>query len=396
MKILMITPYLPYPLLSGGQVRSYNLIRQLSKRHKITLFTFIRKEEERQNLSELLKYCQKVRVFKRRPAFSLFNIILSGISYYPFLMSLYWDPQVKKEIGLELENERYDLIHVETFYVMHLLPQTPLPVVLAEQNIEYQVYKKFSDQSNLFLRPFLYLDVLKMRIWEEFFWQKAKKIVVASVSDLRVIKKRVSGPPLALVANGVDLDYFKNLKKEKHANPIILFVGNFKWLQNRDAVSFLITKIWPKIKRIAPKVQLLIVGRDASESLKKTISRTGAILREDVLEIKEVYQRANVLLAPIRIGGGTKFKILEAMAAGVPVVTTKEGIEGLEVKNGREVLVGDSPGDLAEKVIEVLKNKDLRIDLIKKARAKVLRIYNWQTIGERLDDVYREVGSGKN
>lgn len=393
MRILMVTPYLPYPLLSGGQIRSYNLIKNLAKSHKITLFSFIRKEEERKFLPKLLRYCQKIKVFKRRKAFSLFNILMAGISYYPFLMCLYWDPKVKKEIKEEIESEDYDLLQAETFYVMHILPKTQLPVVLAEQNIEYQVYKRFADRANLFLKPFLYFDVAKIKLWEEFFWQKAKKVIAASTLDEKIIEDKIK-TKVNLVPNGIDPDYFKNLAQKPHEFPTILFVGNFKWLQNRDTVSFLISEIWPKIKKQILKAKLLIVGRDAPQKLKEAITESGAILKEDVSEIADVYQISDLLLAPIRIGGGTKFKILEAMAAGLPVVTTKEGIEGLEVEDGKEVLVGREASQLVEKVVEILKDGDLKNNLTTKARTLVFEKYNWQTVSQKFDQVLKEAVSG--
>jgi len=389
MRVLMITPYLPYPLYSGGQIRSYNLIKILSKKHQISLFSFIRSEEERRHLPKLLEYCQEIKVFKRRPAFSPSSVLLAGLSFYPLLMGLYWDPKVKKEISQELESGKYDLIHAETFYVTHLLPSDLMPVVLSEQNIEWQVYKRFADRAKFFLKPLLYYDIAKIKIWEEFFWQKAKKVVVASILDQKVIEKKI-GKEVGLVPNGVDLDYFKNLTPQPHRFPTILFVGNFKWLENRDAVSFLVSEVWPEIRKEIPGAKLLIVGRDAPPRLKESILASGAELKEDVQEIKDVYQITDLLLAPIRIGGGTKFKILEAMAAGVPVVTTKEGIEGLKVKDGQEVLVGKETKDLVEKVTKVLRDEDLRNNLIKKARAKVSQNYNWQIIAQSLDYIWQE------
>src|SRR3989338_11157532 len=133
MKILMLTPYLPYPPSSGGQVRSYNLIRELYKKHDITLFCYIRDDKERQFIPELEKYCKKVEVFKRRTAWSPFNILLAGLSFYPFLVAIYLSRAFKKAIARELEAGKYDLIHSETFYVMPNIPKTEVPIFLVEQ-----------------------------------------------------------------------------------------------------------------------------------------------------------------------------------------------------------------------------------------------------------------------
>lgn len=142
MRILMITPYLPYPLYSGGQIRSYNIIKQLAKKHEITLFSVIRDEKENQYIGELEKYCKRVATFYRGKAFTLNHILASGFSSYPFILQVYKLPALQEAIEKELLDNSYDLIHVETFYVMHNLPKTHVPVVLFEQNIEYQVYRR--------------------------------------------------------------------------------------------------------------------------------------------------------------------------------------------------------------------------------------------------------------
>src|SRR3990167_3248124 len=137
MKILMLTPYLPYPLLSGGQIRSYNLLKNLSRKHDITLFSFIRKNEEQAHIPELQKFCRKVVVFKRRPAWDIRNLIISGLTAYPFLVSIYISHTLRTQVTKELQDNDYDLIHAETFYVMPNIPKTNIPTLLVEQTIEY-------------------------------------------------------------------------------------------------------------------------------------------------------------------------------------------------------------------------------------------------------------------
>src|SRR3972149_9391079 len=176
MKILMITPYFPYPLVSGGQIRTYNLLKNLSQKHKITLASFVRDKKETKYLNELKPFCQKVIIFKRRKAWSPVNILLSAITPFPFLVSIYFDPKVKRAIKNELENQNYDLIHAETFYVMPNIPQTNIPILLVEQVIEYLVYQRFVESLPawaIFIKPFLQLDVAKIKWWEKYYWRRA-------------------------------------------------------------------------------------------------------------------------------------------------------------------------------------------------------------------------------
>src|SRR3990172_6692882 len=168
MKVLMLTPYLPFPPSSGGQIRSYNLLKYLSKKHEITLFCYIRSREEEKFIPLLKKYCTKIRVFKRRPAWHPLNILLAGLSPYPFLVCIYLSRAFRKAVSVELKENRYELIHAETFYVMTNIPSTRIPTLLVEQTIEYLVYKHFVDNlKNIFLRALLGIDVAKLKFWEK-------------------------------------------------------------------------------------------------------------------------------------------------------------------------------------------------------------------------------------
>ena len=186
----MITPYLPFPLVSGGQIRTYNLLKNLSSKHEITLASFIRDSSEEKYLSELEPFCKKVILFKRRKAWSPLNILLSAVTPYPFLVSIYYGISVKRKIQKELEEQNYNLIHAETFYVMPNIPKTNVPILLVEQVIEYLVYQRFVEslpKFALFLKLPLMFDVAKIKIWERTYWKKAKRLAAMSQEDKKFI-----------------------------------------------------------------------------------------------------------------------------------------------------------------------------------------------------------------
>ncbi len=394
MKILMITPYLPYPLVSGGQIRTYNLLKNLAPKHQITLASFIRDSSEEKYLGQLKPYCQKVILFKRRKAWSPLNILLSGITPYPFLVSIYFDTKVKNQIKKELENEKYDLIHAETFYVMPNIPQTKIPIFLVEQVIEYLVYQRFVESLPawaMFLKPLLFLDVAKIKWWENHYWRKAKRLAAMSQEDQQFINNSNPNLQVDVVANGVDTEYFSKTKRKELKNSTVLFVGNFKWLPNRDAAKFLVKEIWPKIKSEVKDARLWIVGRNPPEDILK-LAANDINVDDSIEDIREAYGKSHVLLAPIRNGRGTKYKILEAMATKTPIVGTRLAIEGINIKNGRDALVAQSSQDLAHATVEILKNPSLGKKLATSAYDLVSHDYNWKKISSELDRIYKEVG----
>lgn len=392
MKILMITPYLPYPLFSGGQIRSYNLLKNLSPKHEITLFSFIRRDEEKKYIDELLKFCSRVEVFKRRPAWSLTNILFAGASLYPFLVAIYYSRRLRRKIAQELTQNKYDLIHAETFYVMPNIPKTSVPRLLVEQTIEYLVYQHFVEEFKpFFLKPLLYFDVAKIKFWEKHFWRGADRVIAMSEADKTVMEKDVPSLRVDIVPNGVDAAVFARIRPEEHPIPTVLFVGNFRWLQNREAALLLVKGIWPKIKKNLGKARLWIVGRNPTQDI-KNLARNDILVDESVENIEQAYKKADLLLAPLLGGGGTRFKILEAMASGLPVVTTPMGIEGITARDGQEVLIAQTPAELARAALRLLRDKPLAQEISGAARNLVCRKYGWQDIAQSLDRIYQEVG----
>lgn len=388
MKILMLTPYLPYPLFSGGQIRSYNLLKNLSQKHEITLFSFIRSGKEQQYLSNLKPFCKKVVMFKRRQAWDPRNLLLALFTPYPFLVSIYLSRHFRRAISQELAGGNYDLIHAETFYIMPNLPHTSVPTLLVEQTIEYLVYQQFVRDFKLWLlKPLLYFDVLKINLWEKYYWRQATRLAAMSDSDKQIMTESVKDKKVDVVANGVDVKFFSRVKPKP--GQVVLFIGNFKWLPNRDAAQFLAKAIWPKICSRLPQAQLLIVGRNPTKEILK-LAQAGVRIEGDVADIRSAFAQASVLLAPIRNGRGTKYKVLEAMASGLPVVTTKLGIEGIDA--GGSVLVAESALDLAKLSIRVLADRDLAGRLAAKAKKIVYNRYNWETISDRLNLVYQQLG----
>ena len=394
----MLTPYLPYPPSSGGQVRSYNLIKNLAKRHEITLFSLIKYDEERDFIPKLEVFCKKVCVFKRsEKPWTLGNILRTGFGSYPFLVVRNLSAEEKRAVAKELKESAFDLIHAETFYVMPHIPPTKVPILLVEQTIEYRVYQHYARTCRFLpFRPLLFVDILKLRIWESRFWKKATKVVAVSEADKKEMRRIVPSLDVGIVPNGAgeDLAMLWGKRRPNFNRPIIFYQGNFLWLQNVEAAKILAKEIFPLIKKEIPEAVCWIVGQGVREKI-SNLEGEGIKIRDlatyDIEGVIEAYQKATVFVGPLAGPGGTRLKILGAMAAGVPVVTSSVGITGIEAKDGREVLVGDTPEDLAEAAVCLLKDRKLYTKIASAARELVNAQYNWEKIAERLDRIYREV-----
>lgn len=393
MKLLMLTPYLPYPLLTGGQTRSYNLIKRLAALgHEITLFSLVKNDDERKYVGELQKYCKEVQVFRRsEKPWTVKNILRTGFSFYPFLVVRNWAKGEKNAIEKKIKEEKFDLIHAETFYVMPHIPKTSIPILLVEQTIEYLVYRHFVDGFRfLLIKPFLYIDVIKMKFWELRYWKIATKVVAMSDEDKKTMMRELNGLDVDIVPNGVDSEYFGRKVAGKSKEPVVLYLGNFTWLQNREAVEVLLKKVWPKIKLQLLQAKLWIVGKGAKSFFANLESID--IKVEEVVDVREAYQSASVLVAPIYGGGGTRYKNFEAFASSLPVVTTSIGIRGTEAVDGVEVIIRDDPEKIAEAAVELLTNEKMYKKIAENARKMVSSKYDWDPIARRLSNIYEDLG----
>lgn len=398
MKILMLTPYLPYPPSSGGQIRSFNLIKQLSKKHKITLYSLIKHEEEKRYVSELEKYCEQVKVFKRaeRP-WTLTNILRTGFSLYPFVVIRNFSEKEKEAVKGILGKENFDLIHAETFYVCPHLPDTLVPIVLVDQTIEYQVYQHFVENFRFwFIKPLLWIDVLKIKYWETYFWKKAARAVAVSESDAKKMINAARNLHVSVVHNGAGEDLMESVSL--HNCKIILFMSNYDWMQNIEAARILAKEVFPQILEKIPDAKLKIVGQH-TEKIAELVSEKVEVVDlkiEDIEGVKKAYHESGVLVAPLYGPGGTRLKILGAMAAKLPVITTPIGIEGIDAKDGETALVGKTPQGLADLVVKLLEDKDLYKKIANNARKLVEDKYSYPAIAKKLDAIYQEVQHEKN
>ena len=398
MKILMLVPYLPTITMSGGQTRWYNIIKYLAKKHDITLFSLIKDESEKQFIPELKKYCKKVEVFYRpKKPWTIRNIFLSVFGPFPLLVIRNSSLEERRAIRKEILREKYDLIHAETFYVMPHLGKTSVPTILVEQTIWHDVYKHHVvNEIPFFLRPFFMQDVLKVKFWEKYYWSKADRLFAVSEEDKGAMLKLVPKKEVGIIPNGVDCQFFTEKRREKRLPPRILYgVTNFEWLQNEEAAKILIEEVWPRIKKSYQNAKVWIVGRKMPSWLRNLSKNEDVEVTENIPDARDAYRRASVMVAPIKGAGGTRLKILEAMATGLPVISTSVGVAGLKLTDKVNVLIADTPADLAERTIMLLKDERLSEIIGEAGRKHVQKNFDWESIVKLHDPIYRELAKRK-
>lgn len=396
MNILFVSAVLPYPLTSGGQTRIYNLLKHLAKKHTITLVSFIREESERAHRPDL-GFCRDVVMVMRGAGWQMKYLARAISSTYPMLLATYDNARMRSVLSTLLAQKQFDLVHLEPFYVFPSVPKTDIPVVVSEHNIESEVYAGYVRRFSLVpLRPLLFLDVLKLRHWEQRVWRRARAVTAVSKEDARVIGTQ-TGKAVPVVANGVDTKAFPfNTNKRKGKGPRLLFVGDFRWFPNRDAANRLIRDIWPRVRAQYKDASLRVVGRHLSSSLAARMKRKGAQAQANVANIAREYADADILVAPHEIAGGTKFKMLEAMASGVAIVTTPEGMAGLAAQAGVHYLMAKTPTEAVAQIAKIWENREVWDKLTGQGRELVETHYSWDAIAQTLDSVWRHTHEKHN
>ncbi len=401
MKILFLSLRCPYPPHRGDRIRSYNFIKQLSKQHAITLVYFAETETDIESAKHLEPFCERVECVRFHRSFAYLNTGVHCLSRHPLQLHYWYAPQMQRKINQLLAQERFELIHAQLFrmgqYVTEV--QGPAKVLDLCDSLALNLNRRAALERNPWLakikldctpkRFLVKLEEKRVQRYEVDIMKAFDCGTVVARFDRDYLLKQDDSLNLSIVPMGVDLGYFQAEPVEAPA-PVLLFTGTMNYFPNADAATYFCDEIFPRIRERHPQVCFYVVGNRPSEPVKRLEAQEGVVVTGYVPDVRPYFQKASVFVAPLRAGSGIQTKNLEAMAMGVPVVTTSVGAMGLEADVGKELLVADTPEDFAEQVIYLLDNEDLRKTFSQTARTRVETNYSWEAIGDRLEHVYAQ------
>ncbi len=397
MRILFLSTRSPYPLISGHSLRTYHILKGAAEEHDVTLVTFVQHPEhelKRENLEHLRSFCTAVHPFPvpsdtSRGALAL-TLVLNLFSRLPFVAHKYDSPGIRKKIREILAGERIDLVHVDLLPLAVYLDEFPaLPRILVNHNVEsVRLHRWFQTERNLFKKAFLGYQWLKLRAFERRAMNRFDCCVTVSETDTRLLRDMGVEKPMVVVPNGTDTDFFKPSGKPPVPDSVLWF-GHMDVHTNRDAVLYFWNDIYPLLRERKPDAVVSFVGTAPPAEIADA-ARNSPLVKAPgfVDDIRPYVDEAAVIIVPIRIGSGTRLKILDAMAMGKAIVSTSVGCEGLAVTDGENISIADTPRDFVERIECLLCNEDVRRSLSDNAR-KLAQTYDWRLINMLQKDAYR-------
>jgi len=402
MKILFLSQIVPYPPHGGVLQRGYNLIREISKYNKVHLLAYVHpdtlksSEEVEKARTELLKYCELVEFFplwvKKSPLHKVVGLAFGAVSSLPFSVLAHKSRTMQIAIRSLSSKESYDVVHFDTLALIQFDPQLRKAAkVLVHHNIESTLMERRADaERTLPARKYLHRQAQCLRRYEYLTSKAVSVNVVVSESDGSLLRAINPLATVAVVPNGVDIDYFS--PNDESETMSLIYTGGMNMFANRDAVLYFLKYSWPLVRAEEPKAKFYAVGQDPpKELLEFAETDKHVVVTGFVDDVRPYISQSAVYVVPLRVGGGTRLKILDAMAMRKAIVSTSIGCEGLEITPNKNLLIADDPVQFAGHILRLLRNTEERKRLGLAARQLVETSYSWETIGKTQQAVYEGV-----
>jgi len=393
-RVLVVTPYLAVPPDFGGASRVYHLVRQLATRHEIIALSLVGPGDDLRGAEAELGRIVPVPVaatarvppgVTRRRA-----QLASLVSPHSFQHRFYVHRALQERLERLVATEAIDLVQFEFSQMgLHRVPGG-VPSILDVHNVEHDVLRQAAARGELLRRIFNQIEYRKFRREEVAAWRRATACVATSAADA-VVVERATGRSVAVVPNGVDLSSFPRAPLAGTDPAALVFVGAMRYRPNAEAACWFVEAVLPEVRRVLPGATLALVGADPPDEVRALAATAGVTVTGTVPDVRPWLRTAGTVVVPLLSGGGTRLKILEAFAAGRPVVSTTLGAAGLAVRDGEHLLIADTPVEFVGALTRLAADPELRQRLGDAAFALVVARYQWSAVAQELDAVYDRV-----
>ncbi len=396
MKILFLTPTLPYPPDMGGKIVVFNTLRRLYPKHELHLLSFIQSGQERY-IENLRLYCKSIQVVPISIEFRFSQLISNLFLRLPYTIHKYSSSEMEAKFRQLIETVKPDLVQVEHLHLFQYVHNkwSP-PAVLREHNVESLLMKRYSESArNPFARAYARIQYRKLLNYENRAIKYASLCLTLTEDDRKELRRISSSNKIEVLPPGVDFDYFRPLPT-KRDNNAILFLGNLIYKPTQEALFFFLKRIWPLVLEKRPHLRLVQIGRCPIAILEKIKNTKNLEVCGLVKDIRPIVSSCSLLVVPFTIGSGIRIKILEAMAMKLPVVSTSVGCEGIGLTDQEDCLLADEPEDFANKIGLLIDDQRLAEQIANRAHDFVRSNYDWDKIIDKLNNIYQMITGSLN
>ena len=399
MHLLFLTPQLPYPPHQGTSIRNWGLISQLSKRHTISLLSFASEPQIPTQLSERCARVVTLATPKRSSSRRVSDLVLGRAD----LARRLWSPAFARALSDWLERERFDGVQIEGLELANYRDAVRVhrvPFVYDAHNAEHVIQHRAAAadggrRGRRLAALYSSLQEPRLKALERALCREASGVSAVSDEDAAALRSLVPQVSPVVVPNGIDLCAY-DLPAPVAIEPgRVVFTGKMDYRPNVDAVLWFVNDVWPMVRAQAPEATFWIVGQAPTPPVRALDGRDGVHVTGAVADTRPYIAGARVYVAPLRMGGGTRFKLLEALALRRPIVSTRIGAEGFPLQNGRDALLADGPQAFADSVCRLLQDSDLSDRLAATGRALVAARYDWSVIVPKLEALWADILSRK-
>ena len=382
----MLSPTLPWPLNMGSKIRVYHVLRELTRAgHEVTLLALAHEPYDSDDLEPLKTYCRELHVIPAKNRPRLQAAVKSIFSLKPYRVAKFESQKFRQAVAQTLQ-KNYDILWVHFMETLAYVPQSytrkkRLLLVLDQHNADERFWETYAREGWLWTRLFAKINLWQLRKFQTFALKRVDVIMSTSKEDADFTRTRLPNPATQVwvVPNGVDTESLRQPDTAERKNCII-FCGSMDVLMNIDAVEWFARRIFPKVREAVSDAEFWIVGRNPVPKVKALASLPGVRVTGQVEDVRPYYAKAKVAVAPFRYGGGTKLKVLEAMALGVPVVATSVGCQGIDVTPEKHLFKEENEEAFAQRVVSLLQDECLRRQMATEARRLVEERYSWHAI----------------
>ena len=394
MRLLWLKSDLLLPLDKGGKLRTWHLLRHLAARHEVTYLAFTAPDTAQADIDGMQEVAAEVQaVVRSDPAKGSWRFYADAAMHLvdplPYAVGKYRSAAFRRRLDQLLQQRTFDLIVCDFLFPAVNLPRRlPCPAVIFTHNVESEIWRRYAETAATPASRWLYsMQHARMLRFEERTLRRFDGVLAVSAADrstfMQVYPGAVRGP-VHVVPTGVDTGYFTAAPSDPQSRELV-FTGSMDWLPNEDAMLFFCREVLPRVREAEPGVTLSIVGRTPTPAVTRLAAATGVRVTGRVDDVRPYVRDAAVYVVPLRIGGGTRLKIFEAMAMGRAVVSTAIGAEGLPVTGGEHLVIADDIEAFARETVRLLRDLEHRRRIEAAARAVVVDCYDWSTVAGDLE-----------